>query len=68
MDITIYDFMDLIREPRLQKVRIYSIKEDRNLYIGMLGSETVYDEYGNHIIRNIDTLLTPTDTLVLNVD
>ena len=66
--MVIYDLIDLLTDPKFQRIEIYSIREEKTLYSGMLGDEIVYDEYGNHKIQSIDTLFNPTDVLIINTD
>lgn len=68
MTVTIYDFIDLFTDPKLQQIEIYSLGKETTVYEGTLGDETLYDEFGAYEIRSIDTLFYPSDKITINID
>lgn len=65
MNITVKHFCDMCIEPSLQKIKLYNCNTEEDVWEGF--ADEIPDEYENWCISSWDCIISPSETLTLNI-
>lgn len=65
MDITVKCFCDACIEPSLQKIKLYDCDTEKDVWEGF--ANEIPEEYEDWFISSWDCIISPSETLTLNI-